>query len=394
MDTPFTYLKHAELTDVGKKRKNNEDSMVSLPEGGLFCVADGMGGVQGGAVASQAVADALREAFTDSPDAAFALTAKASARMVSRALNSASQWIKTRADERGLAGSGSTAVVLAFDRVTPSRALILHAGDSRVYRLRSNKLIQLSADHSVAAAAGLTDERDLPAMFRGVITRAVGLEPNVKLEETETDVVIGDVFLLCSDGLSKMVPDKLIHKILRKQAAANLDEQAKLLVKAALDAGGDDNVTVILVRVSGELPQAPTMEIPPETLVLEALPVAPPPVSQPVSHSLAETADRVFDAPTAETGQTPPTPYSEGGYTPTPMIATAKSRLGPPTQKASMRNLIVLFALVVVLFAAAVAGLRAIYRHAHDQHQPLQLDAADTSSPVVTDDSRTTRPDH
>lgn len=368
MDNPFSYLKSAELTDVGKKRKNNEDSIVSLPECGLFCVADGMGGVHGGAVASQAVADALREAFTDSPDAPFAVTAKASARMVSRALNNASHWIKTRADERGLTGSGSTAVVLAFDRVTPARALILHAGDSRAYRLRADKMLQLSADHSVAAAAGLTNERDLPAIFRGVITRAVGLDFTVDLEETETDVAPGDIFLLCSDGLTKMVPDKQIHKILRKHTSATLEEQAKLLLEAALKAGGEDNISVILVRVEDELPQAPTMEIPAETLALEALPAVPPPSSDhPGADSVADTADHGFDFPTAETGHTPPTPCS--GDSSTPVTPTAKNGFGPEARKSSKRNFMLLFVLAVVLFAA-VAGLLAIYRRVQAQRQP------------------------
>lgn len=393
MDNPFAYLKSAELTDVGKKRKNNEDSIVSLPERGLFCVADGMGGVQGGAVASQAVADALREAFTDSPDAPFAVTAKASARMVARALNGASQWIKTRADERGLAGSGSTAVVLAFDRVTPGRALVLHAGDSRAYRLRADKLFQISADHSVAAAAGLANERDLPAMFRGVITRAVGLDFTVELEETETDVAAGDIFLLCSDGLTKMVPDKLINKILRKRASASLDEQAKLLVDAALDAGGEDNVSVILVRVEGDLPQAPTMEIPPETLTLEALPAVPPTAGPAGAGPMAETAERGFDAPTAETGQTPPTPCSAGGYTPIPVTATAKDGSEPATQKSSPRSLALLFVLVVTLFAAAAAGLRAIYRRTQTQRLPLHSEAAE-NTPDAADETRAPTRDH
>ena len=393
MDNPFTYLKSAELSDVGKKRKNNEDSVVSLPENGLFCVADGMGGVQGGAVASQAVADALREAFTDSPDGPFAVTAKASARIVARALNGASQWIKTRADERGLAGSGSTAVILAFDRVTPGKALVLHAGDSRAYRLRADTLFQISADHSVAAAAGLANERDLPAMFRGVITRAVGLDFTVELEETETDVAHGDLFLLCSDGLTKMVPDKLIHKILRKHASEALDEQAKRLVDAALEAGGEDNVTVLLVRVEDNLPQAPTMEIPPETLALEALPVTPPASGKAVPAPAAETAERGLDAPTAETGQTPPTPCSGSGHTPAPVTDTATDGLATAPQKSPQRSLALLFVLVVVLFAAAVAGLRAIYLRTQGRHLPARTGAAESAAPAA-DESRAPTQDH
>ena len=96
MNTQFEYLSSAELTDVGRRRKNNEDSMISLPGSGVFCVADGMGGVQGGEVASKAVVDALRKTFLESPDARYSVTAEASAILFERALNEASRWIKER----------------------------------------------------------------------------------------------------------------------------------------------------------------------------------------------------------------------------------------------------------------------------------------------------------
>ena len=262
MTAPYSYLTSAELTDIGHRRKNNEDALLRLPGQGIFCVADGMGGVQDGEVASQAVVDALRETFTAAPDAPFDLTAKA--QLIAGALNSASQWIKARADEQGLSCSGSTALVLAFDRLDPSRALVLHAGDSRAYRYRDGVLVQLSADHSVAAAAGLADERDLPAMFRGVITRAVGLEPTVELEETAVDVQPNDLFLLCSDGLSKMIQDRLIQERLQKHASDPLDALAERLVDEALQAGGEDNISVLLVRTAAALPEAGIQETPPK----------------------------------------------------------------------------------------------------------------------------------
>jgi len=343
MTAPFDYLDSAELTDVGRRRKNNEDALLRLPGAGVFCVADGMGGVQGGAIASQAAVDALREAFTDSAEAPFALTAKASARLIARALNSASRWIKERADERGFAGSGSTAVVLAFDRITPSQALVLHAGDSRAYRYRADTLAQLSADHSVAAAAGLADDRDLPAIFRGVITRAVGLEATVELEETALDVQPDDLFLLCSDGLTKMVPDKLIQKLLNQNADGPLDALAQALVNEALQAGGEDNVSVILVRAAGALPAAPTQEPPPETLALEAA------AAQPEARPPAPPPPATEEAPTAETGQTPPTPPSGEGHT--PVTARRPSSAGP---RAFSAPLLILLAL---LLAATIAGL-------------------------------------
>ncbi len=345
MTAPFSYLTSAELTDIGYRRPNNEDALVRLPKQGVFCIADGMGGVQGGAVASQAVADALRETFTESTDAPFALTAKASARLIARALDSASQWIKAHADERGFVGSGSTAVVLAFDRITPSRALILHAGDSRAYRYRNDTLVQLSADHSVAAAAGLADEGDLPAMFRGVITRAVGLEDTVELEETSVNIEPNDLFLLCSDGLSKMVPDRVLHILLHKHATAPLDTLARLLMDEALHAGGEDNVSVLLVRVADALPEAPTQETPPETLRLEAA------VGQPENHtpSSALRAPTAENTPTAEKAQPPPTPPYRAP--PPPVTVSKRSTFVRRTPSTGL-----LFLIVFVLTTVA-AGL-------------------------------------
>ncbi len=311
MKNPFSYLSSAELSDVGHRRKNNEDSLVSLPEAGVFCVADGMGGVQGGEVASKASVDALKKEFTESPDVGFAITADASAKLVERALNSASAWIKERAEGLGLNGTGSTAVVVVFDRVTPSQGIALHAGDSRAYRLRGDKLVQLTTDHSVAAAAGLPDDSSLPAMFRGVITRAVGLDRQVQLEATAFDVMPDDIFLLCSDGLSKMVSDRRIQKLLRKHAGDPLPDAAKVLVDEALQEGGEDNVSVVLIRVSAELPKGPTMEIPPETLALEQLEIK---AEGPAPVALHEDHDATGQ--TADTGHTASTMADQGSPTP------------------------------------------------------------------------------
>ena len=320
MSNGFSYLTSADLTDVGRRRKNNEDSLIRLPESGVFCVADGMGGVQGGEVASKATVDALQEMFTASPDAPYAVTARASASLVARAINKASQWIRARSEERGMIGTGSTAVVLVFDRVTPSQALILHAGDSRAYRFREDKLVQLSADHSVAAAAGLPDDKNLPAMFRGVITRAVGLENTVQLELTPTDVMAGDLFLLCSDGLNKMVGDKALLKLLKKHHGDDNQAVARVLVDEALRAGGEDNVSVVLVRVAAQLPEAPAMEVPPQALQLEQSlggPAAPEPAA-PDNEAERETGQ------TAETGKTVDSAKFEGeGVTPPELVRAA-----------------------------------------------------------------------
>lgn len=253
----FDHLVSAELTDIGHCRKNNEDAVLRLPSRGVFCVADGMGGLQGGEVASQAVVDALRKEFSESSEAAASGRAGSAAKRAERAINAASLWIKERAEGLGLGGTGSTVVVLVFDPTTPSRAVVLHAGDSRAYRCRGDELIQLMTDHSVAAAAGLRDDRNLPAMYRGVITRAVGLDRHVRLESTEVEVASGDLFLLCSDGLDKMLSDRQIHEFLRCHHDEDLQDLAEALIEAALEAGGDDNVSVVLVRVAKDCPLLP-----------------------------------------------------------------------------------------------------------------------------------------
>lgn len=384
MSAAFAYLASAELSDVGRRRKNNEDSLIRIPGAGVFCVADGMGGVQGGEVASKACVDALGREFTQSPEAPFSVTADASAKLVERALNTASLWIKERAESLGLVGTGSTAVVLVFDRVTPSQGIALHAGDSRAYRLREDKLVQLTTDHSVAAAAGLPDDSSLPSMFRGVITRAVGLARQVELEATPFDLAPNDLFLLCSDGLSKMVSDRRIQKLMRKHQQDPLETLARTLVDEALREGGEDNVSVVVIRVAPDLPRGPTMEIPPETLALEQLVLAPPPAPQGERHhgeddhdatgrtaeTGTHTASTMADAgPNAEparlAGITPVTPDSGGKpATPATPLTPAADKTAPPAPvptpfrgseglRPGRHGLVWLFLALVVILAVA-----------------------------------------
>lgn len=380
MSNAFLYLTSAELTDTGRRRKNNEDSMVCLPQAGIFCVADGMGGTQGGEVASKAAVDALRHMFTAAPEASYAVTARASARLVARALNQASHWIKTRAEELGIAGTGSTAIVLAFDRVTPAQAVVLNAGDSRAYCFRGGKLRQLSSDHSVAAAAGLNDDKKLPAMFRGVITRAVGLENNVVMEETPVDVAAGDLFLLCSDGLTKMVDDKVISRLLKKNRSADAAGLARLLVDEALAAGGTDNVSVVVIHVAAELPSAPTMEVPVQTSEIEEAPVENPPAALAPMEGEQETAQtgQTIDTDGSEKNgvtppewapKTPPTPpqlFSGEGRTPPSTTgrdiaeSTARTETAPTAAAGSpapRRKMVTWLWLVAVALVAAVVAV-------------------------------------
>ena len=243
----FSHLKWGACTDVGRKRHNNEDSHGEWPAQGVFCVADGMGGAEGGEVASRAIVESLsgpvqRFSRFDPP-----LSQADRAAAIARCVDAASAWIKSYADSQGAKGCGSTFAGVAFDPADVRSAVALHAGDSRVYRIRGKKIAQITRDHSVAEMAGVKDERELSPMFRSMILRAVGIKPRVELDSTAFDVQEGDIVLICSDGLSRMVEDREIARI----AASSSDpgSVASALVDRANELGGKDNVTVVAVRV-------------------------------------------------------------------------------------------------------------------------------------------------
>lgn len=246
----FDYLTSAELTDVGRKRTSNEDAILMLPEQGVFCVADGMGGAAHGEIASQWVVDALREAFTTGSD-----DDRIKNDRVRDAINVASRRIKNMASEGGHSGTGATVVILFFDDDHPDWASILHAGDSRAYRLRRGLIECLTVDHSMVTAAG-SRGKPVPPIYRGMVTRAVGVHESVELEETPVEVEPGDIYLLCSDGLSSMLPDQRLRQLLQWAPDSDLNLVARELIEAAGDAGGDDNISVVLTRVGHVIPKS------------------------------------------------------------------------------------------------------------------------------------------
>ncbi len=185
----------------------------------MFAVADGMAARRLGEVASQCTVEAIHTAFMQSPDAPFALTAESSGMVAdTRGQRRQPSNRKAYAADHGFAGSGTTVVVLAFDRATPTRACVLHAGeDSRAYRFRDGLLSQLTADHSLAAAAGVTVEESLPMRFRGVITRAVGLAPDVELERTSLRRATERPVSALHGRPSKMVSDPQLAALLVRE---------------------------------------------------------------------------------------------------------------------------------------------------------------------------------
>lgn len=224
-------FRSAGATDVGKARQVNQDAYLERPEVGLWVVADGLGGHSDGEVASRMVCDSLADFV---PDASFEqLVNDVSARLkdVNREL--------VRMSERPVnpVHSGSTVVALL---VRATRCAVLWAGDSRAYRLRDGRLEQLTRDHSLAESGEPTDGEPSSA-----ITRAVGGEPTLDLDIFRDRVRAGDRFLLCSDGLTRMVPDSRIAELMGHE---DIRTAVNDLIAATLAAGAADNVTVVIVE--------------------------------------------------------------------------------------------------------------------------------------------------
>jgi serine/threonine protein phosphatase PrpC len=230
----------AGFTDPGRKRRRNEDSYVIDPP--LFAVADGMGGAQAGEVASRLAAAAFREFHgaddLDPEERLVAIIQEANRRIFERA-----------SDDAQVSGMGTT---ITAALVASEGLVIGHVGDSRAYRLRDNQFEQLTDDHSLVAdlvrSGRLTPEEADVHPQRSVITRALGTDPEVDVDTFAVGAESGDLFLLCSDGLTTMVGDEDISKLLT--AARDLEQAGKGLVKAANRAGGEDNVTVVLFRLA------------------------------------------------------------------------------------------------------------------------------------------------
>jgi protein phosphatase len=231
-------------TDPGRVRDHNEDACLALPERGLWVVADGMGGHADGAVASAEVIRGLEQLPDEADIERLGALAEAGLLQVNTDL-------RIRAVTHPWADViGSTVVVLlARDR----HAVCLWAGDSRAYLYRDRELVQITRDHSVVEQlvfdGAISREEALAHPQANALTRAVGGEDELRLDEVCVDVRPGDLFLLCTDGLTKEVPEAEVAQLLG--TAEDLQRTADALVERALAHGGRDNVTVALVRAEG-----------------------------------------------------------------------------------------------------------------------------------------------
>jgi protein phosphatase len=230
------------MTDRGRKRPANEDAFGLSPEHGLYVVCDGMGGAAAGEVASAMAVEELMRRLTASTE----LPGCAMAELAIAAVNDAI--VERSQNDKKLSGMGTTMVALL---AAPEHVWILNVGDSRAYRLRGRRLEQISRDHSLVdeqVRAGRMTKRDAErSPLRNMITRALGTQPSVVPDTFALEPEPGDLFLLCSDGLTRELKDAEIESIL----AANqpLEEQCERLIAAANKAGGGDNITCMLVRV-------------------------------------------------------------------------------------------------------------------------------------------------
>jgi serine/threonine protein phosphatase PrpC len=228
-------------TDKGLRRKRNEDSVLSREDEGIFVVADGMGGYRGGEIASKLAVNTIERAFvTQTFDGPLDDAIPRRASELVRAIQMANEAILERAEgDNQLAGMGTTICAARFS-ANKQRLYVGHVGDSRVYCFRNGKLRQMTSDHTM---------RDLGVTGEGAahLSRAVGVWPVVPIDVVFGKPQPGDLYLLCSDGLTKMVTDEDIRAVLAGSAAPSVVAEA--LVKAANDHGGKDNVSVIVVRV-------------------------------------------------------------------------------------------------------------------------------------------------
>jgi PPM family protein phosphatase len=313
------------LSDAGRRRRRNEDAWVCHPP--LFAVADGMGGARGGEIASRVAATALGEDVDGSGEArVVALIQEANRQVYERAR-----------EDSDASGMGTTITVALFDNGVVS---IGHVGDSRAYRIRDRKVDQLTEDHSLVAelvrTGRLSPEEAETHPQRSVITRALGTDPDVDVDVFSVEARPGDLFLICSDGLTSMVDDATILDTVEGRRD-DLDAVAKELVAAANRSGGEDNITVVFFEVVDEEAQKPGETKPMPALGEEE---PEPPKQEPDEDTLTE-ADRV---PAIQTMVVPPEQARDIAAAPEPEPEEPKERLSVQAAR-------------VILSLAVVAGL-------------------------------------
>jgi protein phosphatase len=234
---PLPTINSSALTNIGLVRENNEDSYLNLPEYKLWAVADGMGGHEGGEIASAIAISYLKKAIVKGEN------------LVTAIEQSHHEIVQAEVDGLGVKNIGSTIIAL---QIQDSQYQIAWVGDSRAYHYRTS-LKCLSKDHSyiqLMLDQGLINEADIENNpYKNVITQALGgLGSTIKVDTVKGEVIQGDFFLICSDGLSGEVSDQEIEQIIKNQTT-NVTDKANKLIDAALALGGKDNITLILIEI-------------------------------------------------------------------------------------------------------------------------------------------------
>jgi protein phosphatase len=252
MNAPLP-LEFASALDMGRARSNNEDAVALDPEARLAVLADGMGGYNAGEVASEMATRLISQGLgrwlrnLASPPAETVLHEAIDdwGRQANQAIFQSAQTVPEHQ------GMGSTLVVAAY---TGDILVVGHIGDSRAYRLREGQLERLTRDHSLLQeqldAGMITAEQAATSTNRNLVTRALGVLEDVDVETHSHEVRTGDILMMCSDGVSDMVDEPTIARLLRE--ADTLDAACQAIVEAANDAGGKDNISVVLVRAGGK----------------------------------------------------------------------------------------------------------------------------------------------
>lgn len=325
-------------TDTGRQRRANEDS--HLARAPLFVVADGMGGAQAGEVASRIAVESFEGGLhgPGEPEEALAQLARAANARIHELSHS-------HAEQAGM-GTTLTAFYVGEREVS-----IAHVGDSRAYRLRGAELTRLTDDHSLVdellRQGRLTPEEALEHPQRSVITRALGPEGFVEVDTRSYTAHDGDVYLLCSDGLTTMVPEERLAELLLAYAPKSLRDAGEALIAAANEAGGRDNITVLLLRVE-EL----------DTSLAPATEESPAARVAPGGASATGTAQALREPP--------PTTAGAHSDAEAPVVARRPRRPGP--QRSGRRRRIrragavaVVIAVLVVIGAGAYVALQSVY---------------------------------
>jgi protein phosphatase len=329
----------AGLTDVGRQRHTNEDRYYeSAP---VFAVADGMGGARSGEVASQIAVDEFshQDIADGRPEDRLAEIARAANRKI---------YDLAQSDESH-AGMGTT---LTAAMVGDNEISLGHVGDSRAYRFRDDKLERLTQDHSLVEElmrmGRLSPEDAEVDPRRSIITRALGPEPTVEVETCTYPAKNGDVYLLCSDGLTGMVSEDRMAEILR--ARSSLDQAARSLVDEANQSGGKDNITVVLFKLVDEAQVAEDPES--DTLSgTEKLPSQSGPAGDPGGNTMVLPAGTSPRSTVHSSQETAPRTVDRGPSTPPPQAARQRRARWPLAA-----------AVVLIIVIAAIGGLYAASR--------------------------------